>query len=222
MAEMHDATEEYLATILEIEEEGVLPIRARLVERLGLSAAAVSEQVNRLVDQGYTRLLDDRRVELTDEGRTIAVSVMRRHRLAERLLLDVIGLEWEKVHKEAARWEHAISADVEAKLVELLGDPGTCPHGNPIPGSANHRDVTGTIALSQAEPGPIEVTRVSEKLELDDQALALLAAADFIPGATARITRTEPDGVVVIGSTGREHTVPTEVARLVFVAPVAA
>jgi Mn-dependent DtxR family transcriptional regulator len=124
---MHDATEEYLETILEIEEEGIVPIRARLVERLGLSAAAVSEQVNRLVEQGYAELGDDRTLRLTESGRALAISIVRRHRLAERLLLDVIGLEWEKVHREADRWEHAISADVEAKLVELLGDPATCP-----------------------------------------------------------------------------------------------
>src|SRR6476620_6295978 len=134
VAEHHAATEEYLEAILEIEEEGVVPIRARLVERLGLSAPAVSETVNRLVDHGYAELLDDRRLRLTPKGRDVAVSIVRRHRLAERLLVDVIGLEWEKVHKEADRWEHAISAEVEEKLVELLGDPGTCPHGTPIPG----------------------------------------------------------------------------------------
>ena len=164
MAEMHDATEAYLETILEIEEEGVTPIRARLVERLGLSAPAVSEQVKRLVEQGYAELLDDRTLRLTVSGRALATSIVRRHRLAERLLVDVIGLEWEKVHREADRWEHAISADVEAKLVELLGDPMTCPHGNPIPGSRRTADVVATVVLSQAEAGPATVTRVSERL----------------------------------------------------------
>ena len=135
MAEMHDTTEEYLETILAIEEEGVVPLRARLVERLGLSAAAVSETVGRLSDHGFVELHGDRSLHLTDKGRSLATTVVRRHRLAERLLIDVIGLEWEKVHREADRWEHAISADVEEKLVELLGDPATCPHGNPIPGS---------------------------------------------------------------------------------------
>ncbi|MSY07188.1 MAG: winged helix DNA-binding protein, partial [Actinobacteria bacterium] len=135
MAEMHDTTEEYLETILELEEEGVLPIRARLVERLGVSAPSVSETVSRLVEAGYTELMGDRSLRLTDKGRALATTVVRRHRLAERLLVDVIGLEWEKVHKEAARWEHAISADVEEKLIILLGDPATCPHGNPIPGT---------------------------------------------------------------------------------------
>jgi DtxR family Mn-dependent transcriptional regulator len=217
MAEMHDATEEYLETILEIEEEGGIPIRARLVERLGLSAAAVSEQVGRLIEQGYAELLDDRTLRLTDSGRELATSVVRRHRLAERLLVDVIGLEWEKVHREADRWEHAISADVEAKLVELLGDPATCPHGNPIPGSRRGQDATPTTTLSQAAPGRVRVTRISEKIELDDAALAFLADASLIPGSTAAVVRVEPAGVVVESDAG-ERTVPTDVARLTFVA----
>jgi DtxR family Mn-dependent transcriptional regulator len=218
MAEMHDATEEYLETILEIEEEGIPPIRARLVERLGLSAAAVSEQVNRLVDQGYTELLDDRTLRLTDSGRALATSVVRRHRLAERLLVDVIGLEWEKVHREADRWEHAISADVEEKLVLLLGDPATCPHGNPIPGSAHRADTVGAVALTHAKPGAVRVARISEKMELDDDALRLLVDAHLTPGAEAKVLRTEKNAVIVDGEAG-ERAIPNDVARLTFVTP---
>ncbi len=217
MAELHDATEEYLETILEIEEEGIPPLRARIVERLGFSAAAVSEQVNRLVDQGYAELRDDRTVALTDPGRELAVSVVRRHRLAERLLVDVIGLDWEKAHKEADRWEHAISAEVEAKLVELLGDPATCPHGNPIPGSA-HRPTHGpTTTLAVAAPGPAVVARISEELELDDDALAFVAGAGLIPGSTASVTGRDGDVVVVETAAGTQR-VPADVAALLFVA----
>ena len=219
MAEMHDATEEYLETILEIEEEGVIPIRARLVERLGISAAAVSEQVNRLVGQGYADLLDDRSVRLTDSGRAIATTIVRRHRLAERLLTDVIGLEWEKVHREADRWEHAISAEVEEKLVELLGDPATCPHGNPIPGSHNRADTIGSVALAAVAPGQIRITRVSEKIELDDAAMSILAQAGLIPGRESSVVRVEKSGIVVQGA-DREHLVPMAIAQLTFVAPV--
>src|SRR5690242_20738892 len=183
VAEMHDATEEYLEAILEIEEEGTRPIRARLVERLGLSAPAVSETVNRLVDQGYAELLDDRSLRLTDKGRALATTVVRRHRLAERLLTDVIGLEWEKVHREADRWEHAISADVEEKLVALLGDPATCPHGNPIPGSKHTATKDTGVALASAQPGGVTVSRVSEKLELSDDGLQFVARASLVPGS---------------------------------------
>jgi len=216
---MHDATEAYLETILEIEEEGVRPIRARIVERLGLSAAAVSEQVNRLMEQGYAELLDDRSLRLTPRGRALATSIVRRHRLAERLLVDVIGLEWEKVHREADRWEHAISADVEQKLVELLGDPATCPHGNPIPGSSHRVDAPPTVPLALAAPGPVRVARISEKLELDDRALSLLAAARLTPGSEASVVGRGTDGTRVAGRDG-ERTVPDDVARLTFVVPL--
>jgi DtxR family Mn-dependent transcriptional regulator len=219
MAEMHDATEAYLETILEIEEEGVTPIRARLVERLGLSAPAVSEQVNRLVDQGYAELLDDRTLKLTPSGRQLATTIVRRHRLAERLLVDVIGLEWEKVHREADRWEHAISADVEEKLVQLLGDPMTCPHGNPIPGSKQTPDVVPTVILSQAEPGRVTVTRVSERLEVDDAAMSLIASGGLIPGSKAEVLDRRPEGVAVRTDAG-ERVVPDDIARLLWVAPV--
>jgi len=217
---MHDATEEYLETILEIEEEGVTPIRARIVERLGFSAAAVSEQVNRLVDQGYAELMGDRSLRLTETGRKLATSVVRRHRLAERLLVDVIGLEWEKAHKEADRWEHAISAEVEQKLVELLGDPATCPHGNPIPGS-KHSPVHAkqdTVLLSTAPLGRFVVARISAKVELDDDATRMLARAALIPGQEASLRNITAKGVTVESDSG-EHLVPMATAQLMWVAP---
>jgi len=216
VAEFHDATEEYLEAILEIEEEGVVPIRARLVERLGLSAPAVSETVNRLVDHGYAELLDDRTLRLTPKGRAVATSIVRRHRLAERLLVDVIGLEWEKVHREADRWEHAISADVEEKLVALLGDPATCPHGNPIPGSKHAPAHETGVALATAAPGGVTVARISEKLELSDAGLQFVADASLVPGATATVVATESDGVRVRTASG-EHVVPTRVAEQLYV-----
>jgi DtxR family Mn-dependent transcriptional regulator len=196
VAEWHDTTEEYLEAILEIEEEGTVPIRARLVERLGLSAPAVSETVNRLVDHGYAELLDDRSLRLTEKGRAVATSIVRRHRLAERLLVDVIGLEWEKVHKEADRWEHAISAEVEEKLVLLLGDPATCPHGNPIPGSSHQVEGPASVPL----------------------AIAFLAGAELIPGSNAVVVGSSADGVQVKSATG-EQIVPQKLAQLIFAIP---
>jgi DtxR family Mn-dependent transcriptional regulator len=216
MAELHDATEEYLEAILAIEEDGVIPLRARLVERLGLSAAAVSETVGRLSDNGYVELHGDRSLHLTDKGRSLATTIVRRHRLAERLLTDVIGLEWEKVHREADRWEHAISADVEEKLVELLGDPATCPHGNPIPGSKHAVRRGPMVALATAEPGPVTITRISEKLELSDAGLKLVAEARLMPGCEAQVVDRTVEGIQVKTATG-EHVVPTTVAEQVFV-----
>jgi DtxR family Mn-dependent transcriptional regulator len=218
VAEWHDTTEEYLEAILEIEEEGTIPIRARLVERLGLSAPAVSETVNRLVDHGYAELMDDRSLRLTDKGREVAISIVRRHRLAERLLVDVIGLEWEKVHKEADRWEHAISAEVEEKLVLLLGDPATCPHGNPIPGSSHKVDGPAAVPLTQMAVGPVVVRRISEKVEIDDDAIAFLAGAKLIPGSNAVVVGSGPDGVQVTSATG-DQTVPKKLAQLIYAIP---
>jgi DtxR family transcriptional regulator, Mn-dependent transcriptional regulator len=191
-------------------------MRARLVERLRLSAATVSETVGRLVDQGFVELAGDRRLSLTVKGRGLATTIVRRHRLAERLLVDVIGLEWEKVHAEAARWEHAISADVEEKLVLLLGDPATCPHGNPIPGTLRAASTTPTIALADAEVGPITVARVSERLEMSDDALVLIAGAHLLPGCDATVVRAGKDGVTVKTDTG-EHRVPARVAESLYV-----
>jgi DtxR family Mn-dependent transcriptional regulator len=216
VAEMHDTTEEYLETILEIEEEGVTPMRARLVERLGLSAASVSETVQRLVDHDFVELRTDRSLALTPKGRTLATTVVRRHRLAERLLVDVIGLEWEKVHREADRWEHAISADVEEKLVELLGDPATCPHGNPIPGSKHRAPAVSAVPLRDASPGRYTVSRISEKLELNDDGLRLVAAAQLTPGCDAEVVTRGARGVDVRTGTG-DHTVPDDVAAQLFV-----
>jgi DtxR family Mn-dependent transcriptional regulator len=219
VAEMHDTTEEYLETIFEIEEEGIVPIRARLVERLRISAPAVSETVNRLVEQGNVELLDNKRLRLTPKGRAIARSIVRRHRLAERLLVDVIGLEWEKAHREADRWEHAISAEVEEKLVALLGDPATCPHGNPIPGSARGVDRSISVLLSEAEAGPVRVKRISERLELDDDALTLIARARLTPGSEATVVGRDPAGNVALATTAGDHVVPVAVARLMDVVP---
>src|SRR5215212_9207274 len=132
--ELIDTTEMYLRTIYELEEEGVVPLRARIAERLGQSGPTVSQTVARMERDGLLGVSGDRHLELTPLGREKATRVMRKHRLAERLLLDVIGLEWEYVHDEACRWEHVMSDRVERKLLTMLADPRESPYGNPIPG----------------------------------------------------------------------------------------
>ena len=146
MNELIDTTEMYLRTIYELEEEGVVPLRARIAERLAQSGPTVSQTVARMERDGLVVVAGDRHLELTDDGRARAVAVMRKHRLAERLLSDVIGLEWELVHAEACRWEHVMSDAVERKLVQLLDNPTISPYGNPIPGLdelAEPRPTTG-------------------------------------------------------------------------------
>src|SRR5579862_3901939 len=120
----HPPLEEYLEAIHELGEEGIVVIQARLAERLGHSAPAISEMIRRLREDGYLEMRG-RSLLLTDQGRGVAESVVRKHRLAERLLTDIIGLPWEKAHLEAGRWEHVISDEVEERLVEVLGHPTT-------------------------------------------------------------------------------------------------
>ena len=188
-AEYHPPVEEYLETMLGLAEEGVPVIQARIAERLGRSAPSVSEMLDRLIDDGYVTR-EGRRLYLTESGRALAEKVVRKHRLAERLLVDVIGLEWHKVHREAGRWEHVISDDVEARLVELLGDPATCPHGNPIPGSHTEAPAVETRPLAEVDVGErVRLLRVSEEVELNLGSLTLLDESGFIPGAVARDRR---------------------------------
>jgi DtxR family Mn-dependent transcriptional regulator len=138
--------------------------------------------------------------------------------LAERLLVDIIGLEWEKVHKEADRWEHAISADVEEKLVALLDDPATSPHGNPIPGSSHMVEGPPSTLLTQSDPGPVIVRRISEKVEIDESALLFLVGAQLIPGSNAVIIDSGPAGVRMSSGAG-ENIVPRKIAQLMWVVP---
>ena len=192
----HPPLEEYLEAIHELEEEGTQVIQARLAERLGHSAPSVSEMIKRLKDEGYLSV-KNRAVTLTDKGRARAESVVRKHRLAERLLTDVIGLPWHKSHLEACRWEHVISDEVEERLVELLGNPSTCPHGNPIPGAGALRE--DLVALGDLEPGSrLRLERVTEQVEIDAESLAYLSAHNFVPGAAAEVRSKAPDGTLTL------------------------
>jgi DtxR family Mn-dependent transcriptional regulator len=192
----HPPVEEYLEAIHELGEEGMVIIQARLAERLGHSAPAISEMIRRLRSDGYVELRG-RAVVLTDTGRSLAESVVRKHRLAERLLTDIIGLPWEKAHVEAGRWEHVISDEVEQRIVELLGFPTTCPHGNPIPGSGGQP--VPTVALSSATQGErIRLARVTELVELDESILSYLSAHGFVPGTEATVASRAPDGTLTL------------------------
>ena len=217
-----DTTEMYLRTVWELEEEGITPIRARLVERLGLSAPAVSETVARLEHDGLVHVRDNRTLELSEQGRALAMSVMRKHRLAELLLTDVIGLEWEQVHNEACRWEHVISDAVEQRLIELLDSPTTCPHGNPIPGiapvDATQRQLQ-TLAEAARAGGRVTVSRISEKLQGDVSAMRWLRTNGLQPGATAGVRL--GDGAVVADVAGAAVTVPGGSADNIYVVPAA-
>jgi DtxR family Mn-dependent transcriptional regulator len=192
----HPPLEEYLETVHELGEEGIVVTQSRLAERLGHSAPTVSQMVRRLVADGYLTV-NRRVVALTPKGRTQAESVVRKHRLAERLLTDVIGLAWDKAHAEAGRWEHVISDEVEVLLMRLLDNPTTCPHGNPIPGAPPSLSELST--LDHCDPGArVRLERVTELVEIDQLALTYLASHGFIPGAGARVQTKAPDGTLVL------------------------
>ncbi len=211
--ELIDSTEMYLRTVLELEEEGIPPLRARLSERLGLSAPSVSEGVARLEAQGLVHLGEDRRVGLTEAGREWATHVMRKHRLAERLLSDVIGLEPELVHDEACRWEHVISDRVADKLDVLLEHPGTSPYGNPIPGGG--QDDTAIVPLASALPGRVRLHSISESLQSDAEVIAALHDGEMWAGAEVEV-HAEGDDVVLTSGTQRA-VIPLAAARLIYV-----
>ncbi|HTZ09044.1 MAG TPA: metal-dependent transcriptional regulator [Acidimicrobiales bacterium] len=217
----HPPVEEYLETIQSLTEEGTTVIQARIAERLGRSAPSVSEMLERLSADGYIRR-SGRTIALTDQGQALADSVIRKHRLAERLLVDIIGLPWHKAHLEAGRWEHVISDEVEARLVDLLGNPSTCPHGNPIPGAPpSAGDHLDQVSLAEMEPGArVRVERITEEIELDMGSLAYLDEHGLIPGRSAVITGRAPDGTLTLEVGGAEVALAPALCQQMFVAAV--
>lgn len=189
-----DTTEMYLRTIFELEEEGIVPLRARIAERLQQSGPTVSQTVARMERDGLLRVENDRHLVMTDEGSRLATLVMRKHRLAERLLVDVIGLPWEDVHVEACRWEHVISEAVEERLVQLLNAPSVCPHGNPIPGldeigladyepePFSDDSIVPMVDVANATPITVTVRRISEQLQSDTDIMLTSRAPGYAPG----------------------------------------
>ena len=217
MAERSPAVEDYLETIYELEESGIPPMRARLVERLGVSAPTVSETVARLEREGLLSLDERKLLRLTDRGRQAATGVMRRHRLAERLLVDLLEVPWHQVHEEAHRLEHAISETLEPYLVKALGDPGTCPHGNPIPGSANIVDISKQVGLAQVSPGArVVVRRIDEALEAQPAIMRGLEEGSLMPGCAVEVVAATADAVDVSTDTGT-RTLPSGVAAKIYV-----
>ena len=184
MTELIDTTEMYLKTVYELEEDGVPPLRARIVERLDHSGPTVSQTVARMERDGLIKVAEDRSLELTDEGRRRATDVIRKHRLAERLLLDVIGIERRFVHDEACRWEHVMSDAVEARLVELLHDPSVDPYGNPLPGvGESGRLQSAELAVRSFESGALTLARIGEPIQAQADLLASFGELGLRPGA---------------------------------------
>jgi DtxR family Mn-dependent transcriptional regulator len=215
---VHPPNEQYLEAIFTLEEEGHQVIQARLAERVGHSAPTVSEMVHRLKEAGYVKV-HGRSLSLTASGKELATSVIRKHRLAERLLADIIGLPWHKVHAEADRWEHVISDDVEECLVKVLDNPATCPHGNLIPGSGGIVPQT-TLLADVAVGDRVRLERVMELVEFDLEALVYLETNHFVPGCEAMVSAQGPDGSLVLVVDEKTVVLGASLAKLLCVTHV--
>jgi len=226
VSDLIDTTEMYLRTIYELVEEGIVPLRARIAERLHQSGPTVSQTVARMERDGLVTVEGDRHLELTPEGMRLATRVMRKHRLAERLLTDVIGLDWELVHAEACRWEHVMSETVERRLVELLGHPTESPYGNPIPGLSElgetdggqdfMRDVEPLDAVARtSEEIRVLVRRIGEEMQKDELVMAALRRVGALPDKVVTVAA-GPAGVL-IGSGGETAEIDPDIAAHLFV-----
>jgi DtxR family Mn-dependent transcriptional regulator len=225
VSDLIDTTEMYLRTIYELVEEGIVPLRARIAERLHQSGPTVSQTVARMERDGLLTVEGDRHLELTDEGLRLATRVMRKHRLAERLLTDVIGLDWELVHAEACRWEHVMSETVERRLVELLDHPTESPYGNPIPGLDElgelelgeefMTDVEALATAAGADDARVHIRRISEEMQKDEDLMGALRRVGALPGKTVTVVATG-EGVLV-GSGGETAEIVPEAAEHIFV-----
>lgn len=225
-SDLIDTTEMYLRTVYELEEEGVVPLRARIAERLSQSGPTVSQTVARMERDGLLHVADDRHLQLSEKGRKEAIAVMRKHRLAERLLADVIGLDWEHLHIEACRWEHVMSDAVERRILALLDKPLVCPHGNPIPGldelglpfpanDAVSDLVTLTDAATQHPDSLVRIDRISEQIQADAELMGRFHDAEVRPANTLHVTAT--DAGIAVWDKGERSTFDRFVGDHVFV-----
>jgi len=229
LTDLVDTTEMYLRTILDLEEEAIVPLRARISERLGHSGPTVSQTIARMERDGLVVVSGDRHLELTVEGRSKATHVMRKHRLAERLLADVIGLDWAYVHDEACRWEHVMSEQVERRLLDMLDHPTESPYGNPIPGldelgdSPAGRFLDGVVSLPAALAASPDdsvtgvVRRLAEPVQFEPELLQQLFDAGVTPGATVRLSAAGDYLFVRVDGSDEGLELPTEVAAHIYV-----
>ena len=230
MNDLIDTVEMYLRTVLEIEEEGDVPLRVRISERLDQKGPTVSETVGRMERDHLVVLTADRRLALTERGRRSAVSVMRKHRVAERLMWDVIGVDWEHVHREACRLEHVISDEVERRVLELLDHPTTSPFGNPIPGldrlglPVHDHPTTEPVSLNEQAArggGVVQVNWIAENIQAIPEILIDLRECNIIPGAFVEITGNGADQNIVIATDTTQASSSTTILDGVYCTPVA-
>lgn len=196
--EHHPAFEEYSETIFELEEDGIDVIQARIAERMEVSRPAVSEMIKRMTGEGLVEIDERAHVRLTRQGRSLARIVVRRHRIAERFMTDILKLGWAEAHHEAGKWEHIISPLVEDAMMKLLDDPTTCPHGNPIPGTDYSRPASAQPLSDLSADDEFIVERIPEELEFQEGQLTYLEQAGLVPGRRGRVLSVAPDGTTTV------------------------
>jgi DtxR family Mn-dependent transcriptional regulator len=215
VGEHHPAFEEYCECIYELAEDDVEVIQARIAERLNVSRPAVSEMMRRLEAEGLIET--GKTIKLTESGMALAKKVVRRHRLAERFLTDILKLSWAEAHHEAGKWEHVMSDSVEAAMNRLLGNPTTCPHGNPIPGSGYVEQRSRPLS-SVAVGEEFTISRITEELEFTPGLLEFLEASSLQPGNAGKITAASPDGTLTVEIDGRHVGVGAFASARILVA----
>jgi DtxR family Mn-dependent transcriptional regulator len=211
---------EYLEALFEMDEEGIPTQQARLAEWLGVTPASVSEAVKRLTRRGFVEAGDDRLLRFTREGEAGARTLVRRHRLAERFLVEVLGLRWHLAHEEASNWGRIVSDRVEARMVEMLGDPGTCVHGNPIPGSSHEVNQSDLRPLNEIAPGGrVHLERLTEDLELDLDVMRFFEDSGLMPGADITVLGIAPDGTMTLEVRGERVGLGSHLSDNLWVRP---
>jgi len=220
-AKIPQAMEDYLVAIYVLEREGLSVISARVAEHVGVSPVTMHEMVRRLMQSGYMTIDRKKQLRLTPEGQQAAESVYRRHTLAERLMTDVLGLDWAQAHREAHRFEHVISPAIEERLIELLNHPQTCPHGNPIPGMRVPL-VEESVPLSTIPEGSmVEMARISEAAERDSQLLCYLDTHGVKPGTHMLVMQVAPwIGTIMLRRNDDEFPIGLQVAAKLYVRPL--
>lgn len=189
--------DEYLEAIYELQEEGERVVQARIARRLGVSRASVSEQIQRLVKLGLVTV-QKRTIELTEHGHAIAEDAVRRHRMAERFLTDVLSMPWHLAHQEANRFQTGLTGEIEERMLEMLGGPATCPHGNPIPGTGAVIDPKLRALREFAEGDVVVLRRLTEDVEVDTGVLKYFEEHGLVPGARITVTGVELDGTMTL------------------------
>lgn len=213
--EHHPAFEEYCETIFELREDDLDVIQARIADRLRVSRPSVSEMIKRMSDESLIEVASGK-ITLTVTGEELAVRVVRRHRIAERFITDILGLSWSLAHREAGRWEHVMSHEVEVAMSSLLGEPTTCPHGNPIPGSGY--TPPSAKRLSELSSGQeFTVSRIPEELEFTPGMLEFLENSQLVPGSHGTVQIGAEDGDMTVLIDGTSVTVDSYATARILV-----